>query len=1376
MRSSIVAVVVGLFALAVGAVAKDGPGTRTADGVWTLLAGHDQGVIAGKAWVRPARGQALAANLVALKPILLQAPLERTERAKAAPLVLQLPDPEGKLQSFLVVESPIMQPALAVQFPEIKTYLGQGMDDPSATLRADLTPQGFHAQVLTPQGDWYIDPFTQFDTTHYTSYRKRALRQLHAWACLVPDNAGIFAPRDVPPDEISNGTTLRDFTVAVAATGEYTAFHGGSVALGQAAIVTAINRVTGVYEKELAVRLTLVGTNSSIVYTNSGTDPYTNGDGIAMLTQNQTNCDAVIGSANYDVGHVFSTGGGGVASLGVTCTGGSKARGVTGSPSPTGDAFWIDYVAHEMGHQFGGNHSFNGSGGNCAGGNRNGATAYEPGSGSTIMAYAGICGADDLQPNSDAYFHGISLEEIVTRVSGAGGTCATNTATGNTIPTVNAGLDKAIPIGTPYELTAVGSDGNGDALTYCWEERDLGPQVALAAADQGSIPLVRSRNPATSPTRLIPQLSNILTNTTNAQEKLFALGRTSTYRVYARDNRAGGGGIVSDDVVLTVSAAAGPFSITSQNSLTSWTAGTSQTITWNVASTNAGTVNTPNVDILLSTDGGNTFPITLASATPNDGTQAITVPNNTTTTGRIKVKGTGNYFFDINNANITISGSAPVVFVGTGNNTITDNTGNGNNNGRIDPGETSIGVFVQIRNDGTSTATGVTGTLSSLTGTVTVTTAGASYPNIGPTGGLGTNTTAYVINVSAGHACGAPINLRLNISSAQGTGLYDFSLPTGLTGGTGGPFTFSYTGPAVAIPDNNATGVSATVSVTGLTGTIADVNLRLDSGGACSSAIGSTTAGIDHTWVGDLIVTLQSPTGTIITLMNRPGGVNNDGNNFCNTTLDDEAASPIQSIVNTGNPYSASFTPSSALVGFDGQAPNGTWTLRVSDNAAVDTGSLRRFSVIITTQNPPTCDPPGGGCTAPSITTNPSNMTVCSGGSVTFNVAATGTAPLSYQWRKNGTNISGATSTSLTFNPVVTGDAGSYDCVVTNSCGSATSSAATLTVNVAPSITTQPASLTRCVGTSATFTVAATGSPSPTFQWRKNGTNIGGATGSSLTFASVVLSDAASYDCVVTNTCGSVTSSAATLTVNIAPSITSHPSNQTVCAGAPASFSVTASGTPSPTFQWRKNGTNIGGATAATYNIASTVAGDAGSYDCVVTNSCGSVTSNAATLTVNTGPSITSNPSNQSVPPGGTANYGVVASGTAPLSYQWRKDGSNLSDGGDISGATTPNLSIANADPSDEGAYDVVVTNACGSATSTAADLGVQCPADIDDGSGTGTPDGSVDISDLLYFLALFDLGDLGADFDDGSGTGTQDGAVDISDLLYFLARFDLGC
>ena len=359
----------------------------------------------------------------------------------------------------------------------------------------------------------------------------------------------------------------------------------------------------------------------------------------------------------------------------------------------------------------------------------------------------------------------------------------------------------------------------------------------------------------------------------------------------------------------------------------------------------------------------------------------------------------------------------------------------------------------------------------------------------------------------------------------------------------------------------------------------------------------------------------------------------------------------------------------------------------------------------------------GGGATAPSITTQPISQTVTQGGSANFTVTASGTAPLTYQWRRSGTNLIGSTSATLNLTSVTTNQAGSYTCVVSNSVGSATSSAATLTVNpaaVSPAITTQPTSQTVTAGANVIFTVAASGTAPLSYQWRLNGANISGATSTTLTLTSVTVGQSGgNYTCFVTNSAGNATSSAATLTVNpapVAPAITTQPTSQTVTAGANVSFIVAASGTAPLSYQWRLNGANISGATSATLTLTSVTVGQSGgSYTCFVTNSAGNATSSAAILTVNPAiiaPTITTQPANQSVTSGNNASFTVVASGTAPLSYQWRLNGAN------ISGATAATLSLTAVTIGQSGgSYSCVVTNVAGTATSSAATLTVTAAA-----------------------------------------------------------------
>lgn len=605
-------------------------------------------------WVQPEKYQYVELDAIALVDALERAPMELTDEALTHPLIMTLAMPDGTFARFSVVESPIMHPDLGAKFPEIRTYLGQGIDDPAATVRFDWTPAGFHAQILSPNGAVYIDPLWRNDTVSYASYYKRDYRKgADGFGCLTPGDQAMQMPEE-GGGVASTGEVRRTYRLACATTVEYTNFHGGTQAAGLAAVVTAINRVSGVYETEVSVRLSLIANNNILIYTNSTGDPYSNNDGFAMLSQNQSNLNSVIGSANYDIGHVFSTGGGGVAGLGVVCNNSQKARGVTGLPAPTGDGFYIDYVAHEMGHQFGSNHCFNGVNGSCSGGNRNGSTAYEPGSASTIMGYAGICGSDNLQAHSDPYFHSVSFDEIrVFTQLGGGNSCAQQTITGNLPPTVEAGPNYVIPRNTPFALTPTSAaDPDGDTITYSWEQRDLGVAQALSASDNGTSPILRVWNPTLNPTRTVPRLSNLLTNSLPIGEKYPAVNRTMDFRLVVRDNRAGSGGVSVDNMIVTVNSSAGPFTVTSPN--TNVTLSGLINVTWNVANTTAAPVSAANVDIYLSTDGGNTFPTLLVSGTPNDGAEQVMLPNTPTTTARIKVQGSGNIFFDISNTNFQI--------------------------------------------------------------------------------------------------------------------------------------------------------------------------------------------------------------------------------------------------------------------------------------------------------------------------------------------------------------------------------------------------------------------------------------------------------------------------------------------------------------------------------------------------------------------------------------------------------------------------------------------------------------------------------------------------------------------------------------------------
>ncbi|HRQ38076.1 MAG TPA: M12 family metallo-peptidase [Chloroflexota bacterium] len=573
--------------------------------------------------------------------------------------ILALPLPDGRISRFRLSPTVVMAPELAARYPQIRTFNGASLDDPGAIARLDVTPHGFHAMLLMVGETIFIDPYSRADAHHYLVYSARdytrpagEMNQLTEYLEVDPAIAAEIA-RLVALGVEATGDELRTYRLAIAASGEYTAFHGGTVASALAEIVTAVNRVTGIYEREVAVRLVLIANNDQIIYTDAGADPYTNDDADALLNENQANLDAVIGSGNYDIGHVFTTGSGGLASLGVTCRAGVKARGTTGLANPVGDPFYVDYVAHEIGHQFGGNHTFNGTTGSCAG-NRNAGTAFEPGSGSTIMAYAGICSPQNLQGNSDDYFHTASYDEIVAyTTAGSGNSCPVVTATGNSIPSANAGGNFTIPRDTPFVLSGSGSDPNaGDVLTFNWEEMDLGP--AGPPDNPTQPPYFRSWPSQPTPVRFLPRLSDLVNNTTAVGEVLPTVGGTLNFRLTVRDNALNGGGVDYDGMQVTVDGGSGPFRVTNPNTAVTWVVGQTQPVTWDVAGSDGAPVNCSNVRLSLSRDGGFTYPVTLNASTANDGSENITVPNTPTLDGRVQVACVGNIFFDISNTDFSL--------------------------------------------------------------------------------------------------------------------------------------------------------------------------------------------------------------------------------------------------------------------------------------------------------------------------------------------------------------------------------------------------------------------------------------------------------------------------------------------------------------------------------------------------------------------------------------------------------------------------------------------------------------------------------------------------------------------------------------------------
>ena len=589
---------------------------------------------------------------------------EKSLKSKSAQQILKLPNDEGGFSSFVITETSNFENKLTEKFSMIKSYSAQGIDDPTAIAKISIGTDGFHAVVFSGnKKTLYIDPYSK-DKKTLIVYKKKDLESnKDDFTCQVEE----FSRKSITQNnaiENANDGKLRTFRLALVCSGEYAQFHltnqGVSASatdqVKKAAILSAMNttmtRVNGVFEKDLSVRMVIVNDNDKLVFLDAATDNITDGDPNAMIDEVQAICDTQIGNANYDIGHVFSIGGDGLAGGGVVCVTGSKAKGVTGRSQPIGDPYDIDFVAHEMGHQFGANHTQNNS---C---NRNSSTAVEPGSASTIMGYAGIC-APNVQSKSDDHFHAISIAEMWNTIQSSAN-CAAISNTNNTAPTANAGADFSIPKSTPFILKGTAADIDGiSSLTYNWEQLDSEIATMPPVSTNSGGPMFRSLQSKISPNRYMPELATIVAgNTSTTWEVLPSVARDLNFSFLVRDNHAGGGSTARDDMKVTVTDASA-FTVSTPSSAISWDVGSTQTINWVKGSTDIAPINCLNVNIKLSIDGGLTFPIMIKANTPNDGTEDIVIPNNSTTSARIMVEAADNIFYNVNSTNFTINSTTP---------------------------------------------------------------------------------------------------------------------------------------------------------------------------------------------------------------------------------------------------------------------------------------------------------------------------------------------------------------------------------------------------------------------------------------------------------------------------------------------------------------------------------------------------------------------------------------------------------------------------------------------------------------------------------------------------------------------------------------------
>ncbi|WP_343635538.1 reprolysin-like metallopeptidase [Fluviicola sp.] len=1067
-------------------------------GTWKMIS-ESEIAPSGTRYIKPTKFLTFKLDVSKMHQVLSQA--KRIDDPNYIPVFIELPKPDGTVGSYQVHENETMSPGLAAQFPEIRSYDGIAMDNSGEVVKFDLTPQGFHAMTLIPgKSTVFIDPYSfgGGDIEHYVVYSRADYTTDKVFTCQVEAELGteIKGANDGIVKSFGN-CTKRTYRLALAATAEYTTFQGGTVALAQAAQVTTMNRVNGVYMRDLAVTLTIIPNNNLLIYTNASTDPYTNGNPGSMINQNQTNVTSVIGSANYDIGHVFGTNSGGLAGLGVVCNSGQKASGVTGSGAPVGDAFDIDYVAHEMGHEFSGNHSFRGNAGSCSG-NANGPTAMEPGSGSSIMAYAGICSPQDVQPHSDDNFHGVNMNEMHIFINGSGNSCAVSTPIpAQSAPVISGTVGSVtIPASTPFALTATATDADGDVLTYCWEQMDNQNSTQPPVGTSTNGPNFRSRTPSTSGTRYFPSIASLMSGGPFTWEVLPTVSRTMNFRCTVRDNEANGGCNDHADLVITTTASAGPFIVNYPTaSGISWPGNSTQTVTWSVANTNVAPVACANVDVMISTDGGATFSV-IANDVPNDGSQVITVPNTATTTAIIMVMCENGTFFDVSNNVFAITAATNDYTLNFQNSTVSACQGTdavftvvvgqiGSYSDPVtlsatgNPAGTTVTFTPNPATPGTNATMTISNTAGATPGTYSLTangtsTSGAHFANgtvlISTSGVVAATLTspanaATSVPVSPNMTWTNPgVGVQYNITIASDAGFTTVvESATGLTSpnytatllspattyywkvetlnscsAPAASATFSFT--TASCMTFNATNVPVTISASG-TPTVTST-LSIAAGGTINDLDVVNLAGT-HSWINDLTVTLTSPAGTVVTLWDQ---ICDDEDNF-NVNFDDEAAPGALPCPPVGG---GTYQAQDLLSAFDGENMSGVWTLTISDAVNQDGGSLSSWGLQI-------CYTPAAPCTPPTAATIGGSTTICPGGSTTLSVTAgTLNDATNWQWYSGscgGTAVGSGTSINVSTAGTyfVRGEGG---CVTGGTCTSVAVTQTTLNLNTTVAGTT----------------------------------------------------------------------------------------------------------------------------------------------------------------------------------------------------------------------------------------------------------------------------------------------------------------------------------